>query len=316
MTSGNFSAANYVWKFLKPHLPSFMVFGLAGLVIGFFAGSVLDISNLGELALIALGALITVFLEEAIKRYYKIVIRMREIDPLVKILGTLVTDEPWVYIDPMLRNPNDPDHSQLFRSDSDWLRPIPIRGTGRVYGRGDAIALSLVHNAVEKATLGTKEIQIVEPSKSSDVWGRSIVCIGAHNLKTREILDKFRTRHFEFVDDYRAIVRADDKPIINSQGLEISKRIIIKKGGDASNTDYGLIIKLKDEFHPSDKTIIIVAGLGDEGTAGAAYFLLNRYKELPVKESFGVVVEVSGTYQTSRSVEFDTASVKFVIERE
>lgn len=143
--------------------------------------------------------------------------------------------------------------------------------------------------------------------------GRSVVCIGAHNLKSREILAKFKTKYFEFVDDYKAIIRAGDKPVINDQGLEISKRVMIKRGKDTSNTDYGIIIKLKDEFHSSNKTIIILAGIGDEGTAGAAYFLLNRYKELPYdKEYFGELIEVPGTYQSSRKVNFDEASVKFV----
>ena len=39
---------------------------------------------------------------------------MRAANPLSRILGTLVIDEPWIYVDPLLRNPEDLDHSQLF----------------------------------------------------------------------------------------------------------------------------------------------------------------------------------------------------------
>ena len=126
-------------------------------------------------------------------------------------------------------------------------------------------------------------------------------------------MDKFNKKYFEFVDDYKAITKSDEKPVKLSNGIEIGKRVMIKRGRDSSDIDYGIIIKLNDEFDPSQKTIIIVAGISDEGTAGAAYFLLNRYKELPYDEdTFGVLIVVPGTYQSARIAEFDKVCVKFV----
>jgi hypothetical protein len=64
--------------------------------------------------------------------------------------------------------------------------------------------------------------------------------------------------------------------------------------------DYGVIIKITDEI--TDSVQICVAGLGESGTTGAAYFLANRWSEL-VKEfgkaDFGCVIEVSNLYDPS-----------------
>jgi len=59
----------------------------------------------------------------------------------------------------------------------------------------------------------------------------------------------------------------------------------------------------------SKKTILVVAGLGDTGTAGAAYYLLNHFQELPYEqESFGVLIEIPSGYESARRVEFNQVS--------
>ena len=82
---------------------------------------------------------------------------------------------------------------------------------------------------------------------------------------------------------------------------------------ETSAIDYGIILKLKDDSHfPDEKTVIVIAGLGDNGTAGAAYFLLNHYKKLPFeKETFGELIEVPSGYQSARRVDFDKVSKNY-----
>ncbi len=82
-------------------------------------------------------------------------------------------------------------------------------------------------------------------------------------------------------------------------------------GRDSSEIDYAVILKLRDEYHP-EKNILIIAGLGDTGTAGAAYYLLNHYKELPFDgDSFGVIIEVPSGYESARRIEFSKVSRLF-----
>ena len=57
--------------------------------------------------------------------------------------------------------------------------------------------------------------------------------------------------------------------------------------------DYGVIIKVSDELTKSVQ--ICVAGLGESGTTGSAYFLANRWQELERKfgdKDFGCIIEV------------------------
>jgi len=56
--------------------------------------------------------------------------------------------------------------------------------------------LSYVYQAIEKATKGKTRISVEDSEQMLDYWGRSVICIGAHNSKTREILDKFQTLFF------------------------------------------------------------------------------------------------------------------------
>lgn len=99
----------------------------------------------------------------------------------------------------------------------------------------------------------------------------------------------------------------------NKTGIKFVEGVSRIKGRDSSNVDYAVILKLKDEYHP-ENNILVIAGLGDTGTAGAAYFLLNNYKELPIEdEVFGVLIEVPSGYESARKVEFNQVSKSFVI---
>jgi hypothetical protein len=88
--------------------------------------------------------------------------------------------------------------------------------------------------------------------------------------------------------------------------------MILREGyRDSTDIDYAVILKLKDEFHP-EKNVLVIAGLGDTGTAGAAYYLLNHHQELPYEqETFGVLIEVPSGHESARKVEFNQVSKSF-----
>ena len=75
-------------------------------------------------------------------------------------------------------------------------------------------------------------------------------------------------------------------------------------------TDYGVIIKITDDLTKSVQ--ICVAGLGESGTTGAAYFLANRWMELVKKfddADFGCIIEVTNLYDPSaKMVDCEKAS--------
>jgi hypothetical protein len=97
----------------------------------------------------------------------------------------------------------------------------------------------------------------------------------------------------------------------NKAGLQFIRGVIGYAGRDSSYVDYAIILKLKDEYHP-EKNILVIAGLGDTGTAGAAYYLLNHFKELPFEdETFGVLIEIPSGYESARKVDFGQVSRSF-----
>jgi hypothetical protein len=143
-------------------------------------------------------------------------------------------------------------------------------------------------------------------------WGRSAVCIGAHNSKTREILDKFHNPFFSFAENYNVIIKTSEAPISNKEGVEFYRGVIQKSAHDSSEIDYAIILKLQDEYQ-LQKDILIIAGLGDVGTAGGAYFLLTHYNEMPFEdETFGVLVEVPSGYESAHLVNFDDVASNFI----
>ncbi len=66
--------------------------------------------------------------------------------------------------------------------------------------------------------------------------------------------------------------------------------------------DYGLIVKIPNVRFPNHY-FIVCAGLGDYGTSGATWYLMNKWKSLPwSRNGFGVVVEVESGSDTSARI--------------
>ncbi len=237
----------------------------------------------------------------------------RLIHPLCRVLGTIAVEDSWIYISAWRRDLDDLSHSKLYRNDPKRLSQTTIVGSQYVYGKGDAIALSYVYQAIEKATKGKTHVTVEDSEQMLDYWDRSVICIGAHNSKTREVLAKFKNTFFRFDLNYSIIVKANSIPTSNKTEVQFMQGVARSAGRDSSDIDYAVILKLKDEYHP-EKNVLIVAGLGDDGTAGAAYYLLNHYKDLPFEEeTFGVLIEVPSGYESARKVLFDQVSKSFVV---
>ena len=250
--------------------------------------------------ILAGGALLGVVFEIVVKFGYGAIQDKRLVEPLCRVLGTISTEDSWIYISAFRRNLDDLEHSRLFRNDTKRTSQPTIVGSQYVYGKGAAIALSYISQVIDKTRKGKTHIMVEDREINLDNWDRSVICLGAHNTKTREILAKFKTVYYQFDLNYRIIVKADSKPIINKTGIQFIKGVSITPGRDSSDIDYAVILKLKDEFH-RNKNILVVAGLGDDGTAGAAYYLLNHYKDLPFdKENFGVLIQVPSGHELAR----------------
>jgi hypothetical protein len=279
------------------------------LILGFLVGILLSLVLLGQDAsgpwALVIGAFLGVFAGALVDFAALAIALRREIEPLSRSLGTIATDNPWIYVSAWRRDVRDLDHSRLFRNDPQWPDQPSIVGSPYVYGKGDAIALALLFQVIQKASRGKARVTVEDSEHVLDLWGRTAICIGAHNSKTREVLAKFANTYYRFDQNYRTIVSTSSKQVTNRGGVRFIEAVSQSQSGDSMGTDYGIILKLRDEYHP-EKTVMLVAGLGDAGTAGAAYYLLTHFRDLPYEQStFGVLIQVPSGYQSARRVEFE-----------
>jgi hypothetical protein len=181
-------------------------------------------------------------------------------------------------------------------------------------GEGDALALSLIQGLLARIPKKPNRVFVERGDDQLDKWGMNSFCIGAHNGKTRVILSKFPKRFFVFDNNYRVITKPDlPTETYEQTGETLRMGVYMRQRGDAELTDYGIILKLKDQFRGNDKVIFVVAGIGPAGTSGAAYCLLTQYKALArLGDEFGVLVEVPSGYQSAHIVEFDEVANYYV----
>jgi len=100
---------------------------------------------------------------------------------------------------------------------------------------------------------------------------------GLNNLKTKDILQSKENLFYDFN------INRSDPCIISKKD---KKTFFIDH-----NNDHAFIIKIVPKNFPN-RTWISVAGLGEWGTSGAAWFLAKNWKNLPKSKSFGVIVKV------------------------
>jgi hypothetical protein len=290
---------------------------MTGLALGFLFGTCLMYfgKQNDEYWILFLGALLGVTFQVLYEVIDDLVKALRMLRPLREILGTISTENSWVYISAFR---TDMSNSILYRNDHHPSKQTRIFGSEYVYGKGDAIALSYLFHIFEQAKIGKAVLTVQDSEHAHDSWGRSAICIGAHNPKTREIMTKFKSCRFRFHRNYTEITHDDFPQKTNSDGIKFYRAVRKKSVGDGMEIDYGVILKLKDEYH-SDKDIIVVAGLGDMGTAGAAYFLYKNFDELPHRQNeFGILIEVPSGIESARKANFSEASKTYnsILEEE
>ena len=289
----------------KVAIPLFFIFWVfVGVILIYFSQS----DSIAIVVILA-GAVLSVVIERMFDFARTFVIEYKDSHPIRKILETIAKEDTVIYISPFYRDLHKPQESKLYRYERDRVSLPLISGTQYVYGRGDAIAMSFVLRAINK--ISPKEhITIIEDDwQALEKWGRTAICIGAHNAKSREIFAKFTNTYYRFAMNYRAIVRNTDENTTPSSKKTYVPGVFQRKAVDSSVVDYGFIVKLRDQFHPDKKPIIVIAGIGDWGTAGAAYYFENNYHDLPYdQDTFGILIEVPSGYQSARKVVFETVS--------
>lgn len=140
-------------------------------------------------------------------------------------------------------------------------------------------------------------------------------CIGAHNARTQIILSKFQRQFFIFDNNYTVITKPEEpSSLYQPIGKPIRRGVFIESNG-SEPTDYGILLKLKDQFKQDASSIFVVAGIGPAGTSGSAFYLLSNYKELAnLGEEFGLLIQVPSGYQSARRVELDKVANYYVKE--
>lgn len=102
---------------------------------------------------------------------------------------------------------------------------------------------------------------------------------GLNNLKTCSVLESDENNFFIF----------ENFPSGRSPGI-VSKKDKNIRFCITDDYDVGFIIKIIPKSFPQ-KTWIAVAGLGEWGTTGAAWFLSKNWKKLPQNNSFGLIIK-------------------------
>ncbi len=258
---------------------------------------------------LVLGALLGVIVALGFEWLSKVAAQVAARRPLSKVLGPLATQETTVYVGPFAR----PLDSKLFRLDRihPFAEKTAIVGTELVVGYGDTVALSYIYATLLKSGKRSSEIII---NQDADLqrgrWGINFITIGAANARTMEVLECFQSTYYTFDDNFSSIVRAPKAidataPCKRDDGtlLEISYRNKVVCEG---RKDYGFILKLKDGASDERNRIFVIAGLGGDGTAGAAFYLWRNYTALAqMGDTFGVLIESNAGPESAHLVDFD-----------
>jgi hypothetical protein len=228
-------------KKVSTFFESFLTRIATGILLGFALGITLFLilqMDVSGFVLLLVGAFVGVIAEIFVDFAQKVIQTKRLINPLCRVLGTVAEEDSWIYISAWRRDLDDLEHSKLFRNDPKRIAQPIIVGSQYVYGKGDAIALSYVYQAIEEATNGKTRITVEDSEQMLDYWDRSVICIGAHNSKTREILAKFSTTYFSFELNYSIIVKSNSSIEKNKTGRHFTQGVTRTSGRDVKYPFY------------------------------------------------------------------------------
>jgi hypothetical protein len=281
---------------------------IIGFMIGLICGLVFNESSMFFFGVI-LGALLEKFLDFIlnIRSEWEIT------DSINKLLGSIAKNEEYcLYFSPFFRDLTKIDEFKLLLLNPNTTSATTeVIGPEYVLGDGDALALALILSLLSKAKVKPNKISIERGDLTNKKWGVNIFCLGAHNLSTREVLASFNNKYFIFDNNYSVITKPDDPVIIGDQGNSKARKgvYISHQTETAGSIDYGIILKLKNQFQSENKFVFIIAGIEAAGTSGAAYYMLTHFDELSkLGDEFGVLIKVPCGYQSAVRVDFESVA--------
>jgi hypothetical protein len=286
-----------LWRLIR----TFPLSVILGVIIGFIFLIVYE-----KLSVFFAGILITVVIESLLK-YSKIgYTEWQKSHPLHKLLGPIASSEEcYIYFSSFFRDLTKPQEFKLLLPNPN-RKDIKVEGPDFLIGEGDALTLALIMSLLSKIRIKPEKIVVERGDSVNKKWGVNCFCIGAHNIRTREILEFFNNTYFIFDNNYTVITRPNEKVVSEQKdGKCIKKGVYIIPQSDTEPIDFGFILKLTNQFHTS-KIAFVVAGIGPAGTSGAAYFLLTHFEELSkLGNEFGVLIQTPCGYQSAIRVDFD-----------
>ncbi len=299
------------WSRIKRWINTFPTSLLLGFLLGIIFAVILQKWNV-----FIAGVLLGVVIEQLLLGIRTTVAHWMDTHPIRRLLGTIAADEVcYIYFSSYLRDLSRPSEFKLTRWTGEKSQGEElIEGPAFVLGEGDALALASIRQLLARIKKKQDQIKVERAERYIDKWGEGCFCIGAHNHKTRVVLSKFNNPYFVFDDNYGVITSPDPSARVTGQdGKPYRLGVYIEESHDSEPTDYGILLKLTDQFHSSRKTVFVVAGIGPAGTSGAAYYLLKNYEELSqLGDQFGVLVQVPSGYQSARQVEFHEVARYYV----
>lgn len=194
-----------------------------------------------------------------------------------------VTDDKFELIYGKLHLPNGADRFSYTKPLIDF-----IFSANAVISSSDTESIKYLSEAFARA--GLKGPEIVPDDKAvvaGEVFSYCAIA-GRNNYKSTSILDaNMFYKHVMNISRYN-----DPNHLFET--------------GNPKGCDYALIVKLKNEFYP-DNSMMCVAGLGELGTAGGAWFLANKWKEIHKKvgnKEFACIIRISEQVHNSKLIEY------------
>jgi hypothetical protein len=168
--------------------------------------------------------------------------------------------------------------ASLFPKDAQsFVKSVPFEPTGTfvvtpkyslpwVIAENDALALGYLMSILSQSSK-TENIEIKRDDMGINDTDVNMICIGSikSNHKTNQINSGFKNLPIRFVWD--------------KSDLTIQAMASKKKWSLDGISDFGILMKIKNEYNPST-SILVIAGISSYGTAGSAYFLWKHWREL------------------------------------
>jgi len=244
------------WHRINKWIASFPTSLIIGLLLGIVLALVLQ-----SLSSFIAGVVLGIILEQVFLGVKHATEEWRNTNPLRMLLGPIATDdECYIFFSSFQRDLSRPNEYKLARWDARQARrEILITGPDFVLGESDALALSLIQSLLARVPKKPEKVKVERGDEELDKWGVNAFCIGAHNGKTRVILEKFQNPFFRFDSNYTVITKPGSPTEVDQRTQEqIRKGVYITQRGDAEPTDYGIVLKFQDQFRDNGKTIFVI----------------------------------------------------------